>query len=164
MKFLIRRRNHYINSLMKEIQKRFNIEMSIPSAIRPGKIGFIVLFGVVGVLCRYCINVLVVQVFKIDNFWGTMFINILGCCLIAIFQILAVEQGRLGDDLRIGIMVGLFGGFTTFSGYALDAILLFDERKTIKIIYGVLSLILTPAIGFGLGIGAFHLTRFLSNL
>jgi fluoride exporter len=54
--------------------------------------------------------------------YGTIFINILGSFVIGYFGTLTLQSGRYAasDNLRLFVMVGLCGGFTTFSSFSLQ--------------------------------------------
>jgi fluoride exporter len=56
--------------------------------------------------------------------WGTLLINVLGSFLIGLIAALTVTPGRIGmhPDLRIFLMVGVCGGFTTFSAFSLQTL------------------------------------------
>ena len=60
-----------------------------------------------------------------DRFpWGTLAINVLGSAVIGLVAGLTLEPGRLGwhADFRIFLMVGICGGFTTFSAFSLQTL------------------------------------------
>ena len=52
---------------------------------------------------------------------GTLLINTTGCLLIGVLMVLVVESGRGHPLTRPFLGVGMLGGYTTFSGYAVDA-------------------------------------------
>ena len=56
--------------------------------------------------------------------WGTIIINIVGSFIIGFFGTLTVAHGRYpaSDNLRLFVMVGLCGGFTTFSSFSLQTL------------------------------------------
>lgn len=60
-----------------------------------------------------------------DTFpWGTLTVNVLGCCIIGLFAALAAPPGRLlvPSSARLFVMTGICGGFTTFSTFGLDTL------------------------------------------
>lgn len=77
--------------------------------------------GALGSLARYWSG-LALAVFSKSLPWGTIFINIGGSFLIAFAGALTVSSGRLpvSDNIRLFIMVGFCGGFTTFSAFSLQ--------------------------------------------
>lgn len=58
--------------------------------------------------------------------WGTLIINIAGSLVIGFFAALTGPGGRwpAGDDMRQFFMVGVLGGFTTFSAFSLQTLAL----------------------------------------
>ena len=56
--------------------------------------------------------------------WGTLLINVLGSFVIGLVAALTLTPGRVGihPDLRIFLMVGVCGGFTTFSAFSLQTL------------------------------------------
>src|ERR1700761_5677818 len=54
--------------------------------------------------------------------YGTVLINILGSFVIGYFATLTLQSGKYGvsDNLRLFVMVGICGGFTTFSSFSLQ--------------------------------------------
>jgi CrcB protein len=88
---------------------------------------FIAIFGLIGVFSRYFVGS--AFPFKGVNFpWSTLAINLLGCFLIGVLYVYAVEKNILSEDLRMGLMVGLLGGFTTFSAFGLESTLLIKSN------------------------------------
>ena len=63
--------------------------------------------------------------------WGTILINILGSFVIGFFGTLTAPDGRLmvGDNARIFVMVGLCGGYTTFSAFSLQTLNLMRDGE-----------------------------------
>ncbi len=61
--------------------------------------------------------------------WGTLAVNLLGCLLVGVLGALLAPPGRMHDtqSLRVFLVVGVLGGFTTFSAFALDALLLMER-------------------------------------
>ena len=64
--------------------------------------------------------------------WGTILINILGSFVIGFFGALTAAGGRLAvpPDIRAFVMVGLCGGFTTFSSFSLQTLDLLRDGRT----------------------------------
>lgn len=60
---------------------------------------------------------------------GTLVVNVTGCLLIGVLMVLVTEAGRGGTLARPFLGVGVLGGYTTFSGYAVDAQRLLDAGR-----------------------------------
>ena len=58
--------------------------------------------------------------------WGTLCVNVLGSFVIGFYFVLTAPNGRLlvSSDWRIFVTVGICGGFTTFSSFSLQTLLL----------------------------------------
>lgn len=54
--------------------------------------------------------------------WGTVLINVLGCFVIGFFGTYTLATGRhaVSENIRLFVMVGICGGFTTFSAFSLQ--------------------------------------------
>ena len=62
-----------------------------------------------------------------DRFpWGTLFVNVTGSVLIGLLAALSAGSGRwqIGTEARVFFMVGVLGGYTTFSAFSLQTLLL----------------------------------------
>jgi CrcB protein len=82
----------------------------------------------IGGLLRYVITRLTLTLSA--NFpLGTVLINVLGSFVIGYFGTLTLQSGKVptSDNLRLFVMVGLCGGFTTFSSFSLQT---FDLMRT----------------------------------
>ncbi|MEV7522746.1 CrcB family protein [Streptomyces sp. NPDC091371] len=85
--------------------------------------------GAVGASARYGISLLW-PAGPGDFPWATLGINAAGCALIGVLMVLISEGGRSAHPLvRPFAGVGVLGGFTTFSSYALDFSRLLDEGE-----------------------------------
>jgi CrcB protein len=55
---------------------------------------------------------------------GTVLVNVLGCFLIGVLYVVLVARPDPRNDLRALLMVGVLGGFTTFSSFSLETVTL----------------------------------------
>lgn len=62
---------------------------------------------------------------------GTLLVNISGCFLIGIFWGLASRSLTWSEEIKLLLMTGFCGGFTTFSAFTLEGIGLLKENKTV---------------------------------
>jgi CrcB protein len=85
--------------------------------------------GLVGTLLRYWVSGVVAQKYGERFPWGTMAVNLVGCFLAGAVFYLAEERSLLSPTLRTIIMVGLLGGFTTFSSYGLQTFTLLRDGE-----------------------------------
>lgn len=61
--------------------------------------------------------------------WGTLTVNVAGSCLIGLLAGLAAPEGRfyMSPDARQLLMIGVLGGFTTFSSFSLQTLMLIRD-------------------------------------
>lgn len=59
--------------------------------------------------------------------WATLGVNVLGCLLIGVLMVLVVPSGGAHPLWRPFAGVGVLGGFTTFSTYAVETTVLLDD-------------------------------------
>jgi fluoride exporter len=110
--------------------------------------------GAVGSLGRYGLSLAIPH--PPSGFpWSTFLTNVLGCFAIGVLMVLVVDLGahRL---LRPFLAVGVLGGFTTFSAYAVEANALLRQGA---IMAGLLYVCGTLVTALGAVVVATHLTR-----
>jgi CrcB protein len=124
------------------------------------RMAYIAGFGLVGVFARYYLGLAVPRFLTPPFPYATFLINVSGSFAIGIVYVLGAERAAIPPDLRIGLMVGLLGGFTTFSSYGLEALRLLEESQYW---YAALYFGLSPVIGlFAAFLGA-SATRLLTR-
>lgn len=64
--------------------------------------------------------------------YGTLVVNVLGCLAVGFLSVIFTD--RLGDNpvLRAGILVGVLGGFTTFSAFSVETFNLMEQGAWVK--------------------------------
>ena len=79
--------------------------------------------GALGTLGRYLVSLLALPISR-GLPWGTIVINFTGSFLIGFFGTLTLAQGRypVSDNLRLFVMIGFCGGYTTFSSFSLQTL------------------------------------------
>jgi CrcB protein len=79
--------------------------------------------GVGGVL-RYGLGNLVFVLIRATFPLGTLLVNVTGCLAIGFLSVLWSDAGPVRDETRILILIGLLGGYTTFSSFGLETYVL----------------------------------------
>jgi fluoride exporter len=104
----------------------------------------IALGSALGGVARYGCGLLAVALWGAAFPWGTLIVNILGSFVIGGFATLTAPDGRLyvGPLGRQFVMVGLCGGYTTFSSFSLETFGLLQQRPLAGASYIGLSLVL----------------------
>jgi CrcB protein len=87
-----------------------------------------------GGMARFACSNLAVAWFGPTFPWGTLAINVLGSFVIGFFATLTGPDGRLlvAGDTRQFVMVGLCGGFTTFSAFSLQTLNLVQDGEVVR--------------------------------
>jgi len=82
---------------------------------------------------------------------GTLFVNVSGSFLIGFLSLLMFNRFAIYSfEFRVLILIGLLGGFTTFSAFSLEAIDLWESGERAKmIIYLLTSLVLGLCATYG---------------
>jgi CrcB protein len=87
---------------------------------------WVALGGALGSVARYGCSVLAARWLSGGFPYATLFVNVAGSFAIGLLAALATSDGRpaLGADTRAFVIVGLLGGFTTFSSFSLETLTL----------------------------------------
>ena len=81
--------------------------------------------GFAGAVARYLLGGWVLHhTFSAKFPWSTFAINLLGCLVIGVLSSLAERLEWLSPSMRLLLLTGLLGGFTTFSAFGLETVLL----------------------------------------
>jgi CrcB protein len=85
--------------------------------------------GGIGAAARHGVNVLSVRWFGINFPWGTFAVNLIGSFLIGLLAAyFAFRTNFAGTQhMRLFLITGILGGFTTFSSFSLDFAMLFER-------------------------------------
>lgn len=86
-------------------------------------------FGLMGIFARYGLNSLTLKVFGSLSPVTTAAINIFGSFAIEVCYVLSTDKSFISEDLRIALMSGLLGGFTTFSAFSLETVAMFAAGR-----------------------------------
>jgi len=106
--------------------------------------------GVLGCWARYGMTNLIQSIYGRDFPYATLSINVLGSFLMGFLFIETLERLTVSPQVRIGILTGFLGGFTTFSTFAMETLLLGEQGEVGKsLLYVALSLTLGLLGAFG---------------
>lgn len=102
----------------------------------------VALGGAIGAVSRYGLGSYFIK--SSSTFpWATWCINLLGCFLAGVFFAFSQQYPTLQNNARLFLMVGILGGFTTFSSFGLETFNLLREGQVMWAIgYAVSSVML----------------------
>jgi CrcB protein len=85
--------------------------------------------GFVGANARYLIGRLALAGLGGAFPYGTLIANLTGCCLIGAVMALLAERGISNPTWRLLLVVGVLGGYTTFSSFAYETVTLLEQGR-----------------------------------
>lgn len=87
---------------------------------------------------------------------GTLFVNLTGSFLLALFSALTMEKWKISSTVKIGVATGFFGAYTTFSTFTIDVLRFWkDGNGLMMIVYLLVTIAFAPLLayaGYKLGI------------
>ena len=118
----------------------------------------IFLGGGTGAVSRHILGNLVNQFFSLTMPYGTIAVNLIGAFLIGSLYCLISSKVLINEQLKVFLIIGFLGGFTTFSSFNLDFYnLISSEKHSLAILYAGISFIGTIIL-FYLG---YNLTKII---
>jgi CrcB protein len=119
----------------------------------------VALGGSIGSVARYWLGDLGTTLLT-DSFpWGILLVNVLGCFVIGFFSEATGPSGMLtvSAELRSFVIIGICGGFTTFSAFSLGTIALLTSGHWLSGLGNIILSIFLCLIGVTIGV---ELVRF----
>ena len=109
--------------------------------------------GALGAMARYGFAGIIARLWPMGFPHATLLINIIGSIAMGLFvglmaKLLPANQ----EELRLFVAVGIFGGFTTFSSFSLDTIVLLERGELFAAISYVALSVVVCLIGLYLGL------------
>ena len=114
--------------------------------------------GVLGCWARYAMTNVVQSIFGREFPYATLSINLLACLLMGFLFEETIERLTISPVLRVGILTGFVGGFSTFSTFAMETLLLAEQGEPAK---GLLYVLLSVVLGLAAVTGGVYIARSL---
>ncbi len=118
--------------------------MSIYIAIAAG--------GSLGAVSRYWMSASTYQWLGQGFPYGTLMVNLLGSLVMGFLSVLLVHRFQVSEEIRMGLLAGFLGSFTTFSTFAMDTLQLAANDAMLKAIIYVLFSALLCILGAWAGL------------
>jgi CrcB protein len=113
--------------------------------------------GAIGSVARYLVGVGMARAFGVAFPYGTLTVNVIGGFLMGLFIELLARRFDGSPELRLFIAIGILGGFTTFSSFSLDVVVLWERGELATALFYVLASVI-------LSIGALFLGLWLARI
>jgi CrcB protein len=124
------------------------------------KIVLLLTGGAIGTLARYALAGFTHKVYPGTFPMGTLAVNLLGSLVIGFLWGIS-ESRNISPNYRSFVFIGLLGGFTTFSTYALETLNLLRDNEIRQAITNILT---TNVLGLVLVFAGFLMAKGLLNL
>jgi fluoride exporter len=116
----------------------------------------VAIFGIFGCWARYGMTNLVQTIYGRDFPYATLSINVGGSFLMGFLFIETLERLTISPELRTGILTGFLGGYTTFSTFEMEMLLLVEQGAAVK---AILYLALSVGLGFAAAFFGAYIAR-----
>lgn len=100
--------------------------------------------GALGAVLRHSVNVAAVKVFGFGFPYGTLTVNVVGSFMMGALIVTFANFFTPSETLRVFLITGLLGAFTTFSTFSLDFVIIWERQEYMtSAIYLTASVILS---------------------
>jgi CrcB protein len=107
--------------------------------------------GAIGSVARYLVSALVGRATGTLFPAGTFAVNLIGCIVFGMIAGAAEQRVVLSPDVRVFLLVGVLGGFTTFSSYAFDGVVLIQQGQIAAALVNIGGQIVCGLLGLWAG-------------
>ena len=116
---------------------------------------FIAVGGAFGAVSRYLVQGWVQDLAGGRFPWGTLMVNVTGSFVLGLLFALAMDRGVLSPEVRVPLMVGFIGSYTTFSTLMLESWVLVEEGDIVHMLANLAGSVLIGmvAVVAGLALG-----------
>ena len=116
---------------------------------------FIGLGGFLGSISRYWLSTFVHKHMGMDFPYGTLAVNVIGCFAIGLLMTIFQEHFVENPNIRLFLVIGILGGFTTFSSFSFDTLALMKVGNFlsagVNVIVSVMVCLSATWIGYYIG-------------
>ncbi len=124
--------------------------IKFPIGVSMNRLIFVGLGGFIGAILRYLISGFAQDLSNSISFpYGTLAVNVIGCFSLGFLTQLFENHVIVSPELRLLLLVGVLGSFTTFSTFSNETLNLIQEQKLFLALVNIsVQLILGLSAGF----------------
>jgi fluoride exporter len=93
--------------------------------------------GGIGASSRYWLSGIVYRWLPVTFPYGNLVVNISGCFLIGVLMTAMNDRLIVSPALRLFLVIGILGGFTTFSSFSYETVALFKDNEIVRALLNV---------------------------
>lgn len=116
---------------------------------------FVGIGGGLGSILRYVISAFAGKHIPVVFPLGTLLVNISGCFLIGIFYSLIARHSGFNTEWRLFLITGICGGYTTFSTFSYDGLVLLRHGSSLSFILYMLGSVVIGLLATFAGVALF---------
>jgi len=116
------------------------------------KLVYLAIGGLSGTFARYFLAGAVYELLGTRFPYGTLVVNLLGCFIIGALTTIAESKFLLSTNLRVLLMIGFCGAFTTFSTFIFETSSLIRDGETLRAFVNVIVSVMIGFVVFRLGV------------
>ena len=114
---------------------------------------WVALGGALGASCRFAVSAWMNSRLESSFPWGTFTVNVLGSTLFGVLFVVIFSLSSMKEPLRLLVLVGFMGAFTTFSTFSFESIRLVEEGQWLMAGTNVVGNALCCLLGLWAGMG-----------
>jgi len=107
--------------------------------------------GAIGSVARYLLSTFVLRVSGTLFPVGTFVVNVIGCLVFGAIAGAASQRVQISATVRLFLLTGILGGFTTFSSYAFESFVLVRDGQFAWAAINVVGQVVAGLVGIAVG-------------
>jgi CrcB protein len=107
--------------------------------------------GALGAAARYLLSAFVLRVSGTLFPLGTFVVNVIGCLVFGAIAGVTTQRVQMTPALRLFLLTGILGGFTTFSSYAFESFVLVRDGQMLWATINVAGQVIAGLLGMWAG-------------
>ena len=112
----------------------------------------IALGGSLGAISRYSVSTATYSWLGSNFPYGTLMVNVTGSLVMGFLTVVLVQRFDVSDEVRLGLIIGFIGSFTTFSAFSMDTIHWIESGAVIKALVYILVSVIACVLGAWAGL------------